>query len=104
MISNDEMDIKDKEITFRNRFLCRSCKKLYISKESLDNHIILCYESRLEKIKEEHKKDLEKIKEEHEDKINDVLDYMIKHVDSIEQKHITLNNYLIKQIKTLSSL
>ena len=104
MNGNDDRDIKDKEITFRNRFLCRSCKKLYISKDSLDNHIILCYESRLEKIKEEHKKDLEKINKEYEDIINDILDYMMKHVDSIEKKHITLNNYLIKQIKTLSSL
>ena len=40
--------------SFRNRFLCRSCKKNLISKEALDNHIINCYETRIEKIKEKY--------------------------------------------------
>ena len=98
-------------ITFRNRFLCRSCKKLLISKESLDTHIILCYESRLEKMKEneermqlENKQYIEKLKKDYDEKIDDILEYMSKHIELIEKKHIDLNNYLINQIKTLSSL
>jgi len=95
---------KVKEITFRNRFLCRSCKKLFISKDSLDNHIVSCYESRLEKIREEHKKDIEKLTKEYEEKIDEIVDYMSKHINGIENKHIDLNNYLVNQIKTLLSL
>lgn len=86
--------------TFRNRFLCRSCKKLLISKEALDNHIIICYESRLENMRLEHKKEIEMVTKEYEEIIN----FMNKHIESIEDKHIKLNNYLINQIEVLASL
>lgn len=95
---------EDVSITQRNRYLCRSCKKLLISKDALDTHIILCYESRLDKMREDHKKEIEKIKLEYEEKINEIIDYMSKHIDNLEQKHITLNNYLISQIKALTNL
>lgn len=94
----------DNTISFRNRFLCRSCKKLYVNKEALDNHIILCYESRIDKMREEHKQEVSQMKKEYEEKIDEIVDYMTKHIQNIEQKHISLNNYLIGQIKTLSSL
>lgn len=91
-------------ITFRNRFLCRSCKKLLISKEALDNHIILCYESRLESMREKNKQDTENLKKEYEERIDEIIEYMSKHIEYIEKKHIDLNNYLINQIKILSTL
>jgi hypothetical protein len=97
----DVKDVKDiKDIVFRNRFLCRNCKKLLISKEALDTHIIICYESKIEKMKEDHKQEIEKIKEEYEKEIEQIIRYS----DSIEQKHISLNNYLISQINKLASL
>lgn len=92
------------EITFRNRFLCKSCKKMMITKEALDTHIIICYESRLEKQREESKIEIEKIKKEYEEKIDEIMDYMSNHINNIEHKHISLNNYLLEQIKKLSSL
>lgn len=95
---------ENKEIIFRNRFLCRSCKKLLISKEALDTHIIICYESKIEKMKEENKQEIEKIKEEYEKKIDDIIEFMSNHTDSIEKKYISLTNYLISQINKLASL
>ena len=35
--------------SFRNRFLCRACKKTLVSKYALDNHIVRCYEERIDK-------------------------------------------------------
>lgn len=96
---NDEVSLIQ-----RNKYLCRSCKKLLISKEALDSHIILCYESRLDKLREDNKKEIEKIKLEYDKKIDEIVDYMSKHIECIEKKHITLNSYLIKQIQTLSNL
>jgi len=92
------------EKNYRNRFLCRNCKKMLISKEALDNHIISCYESKIEKIITSHKKEKEELIKDYEQKIEKISDYMIKHVDIIEQKHVTLNNYLLDQIKKLSKL
>lgn len=34
--------------SFRNRFLCRGCRKTLVSKQALDNHIVRCYEERIE--------------------------------------------------------
>jgi hypothetical protein len=93
------MSIEEKE-TFRNRFLCKSCKKLLISKESLDTHIIICYESKIDKLKEDQKKEIEKLKEEYDE----YTAFMIKHIENVENKYISLNNYLISQINKLSSL
>jgi len=98
------MSIEGDNITFRNRFLCRSCKKLFISKEALDSHIILCYESRLESMREKNKQDIENIKKDYEERIDSIVDYMSNHIEIIERKHIELNNYLINQIKALASL
>ena len=42
--------------SFRNRFLCRSCKKTLVSKQALDNHIIRCYEEKLDKYEDIIKK------------------------------------------------
>lgn len=89
---------------YKNRYLCRSCKKLLISKEALDIHIISCYESKIEKLIESHKKEKEDLIKEYEEKINDITDYMIKHVDKVEQKHINLNNHLLTQLKNMSNL
>ena len=97
-ILNDEVSL-----IHRNKYLCRSCKKLLISKESLDTHIIICYESRLDKLREDHKKEIETIKSDYDHKIDEIIEYMSKHIDVVEKKHITLNNYLISQIKTLSN-
>jgi len=94
----------DLSVTFRNRFLCKSCKKLLFTKESLDNHIIICYESRLEKQREEHKSEIDKLKKDYEEKIDEIMTYMASHINSIEQKHINLSNYLLDQIKKLSYL
>jgi gas vesicle protein len=113
-------------VSFRNRFLCKSCKKLLITKEALDNHIIICYESRLEKqrdeyktefdkikkdyeetiekINKEHEEKIDKIKKDYEEKIDEIVEYMTNHINTIEHKHISLNNYLIEQVKKLSSL
>ena len=102
MLSLDERS-KD-ENNYRNRFLCRSCKKMLISKESLDNHIISCYESKIERIIDTHKKEKEDLIKDYEKKIEDIMDYMIKHIDNIEQKHINLNNHLLSQLKKMTKL
>lgn len=98
-IGNDEVSLIQ-----RNKYLCRSCKKLLISKESLDTHIIICYESRIDKLREDYKKEIEKIKLDYDQKIDEIVEFMTNHINTVEQKHITLNNYLISQIKTLSNL
>jgi DNA-directed RNA polymerase subunit M/transcription elongation factor TFIIS len=92
------------ENNYRNRFLCKSCKKMLITKEALDNHIINCYECKIEKIIESHKKEKEKLINEYEQKIEEITDYMLKHVDAIEKKHINLNNELLCQLKKMAKL
>jgi hypothetical protein len=92
------------ENNYRNRFLCRSCKKTLISKEALDNHIISCYESKIEKILECHKKEKEELIKDYDQKIDDIMDYMLKHIDNIESKHISLNNSLVNQLKKMAKL
>lgn len=93
-----------KESDYRNRFLCKSCKKMLISKEALDNHIISCYESRIDKMRDDHLQEIKKIKDDYECKIEEITEYMLNHVNVIEEKHSKLNSYLIEQIKKLSSL
>jgi DNA-directed RNA polymerase subunit M/transcription elongation factor TFIIS len=99
-MSNSYLD----ENNYRNRFLCKNCKKMLISKEALDNHIINCYESKIEKILEANKKEKEKIIRDYEQKIEEITDYMLKHIDIIEQKHINLNNHLLSQLKKMVKL
>jgi hypothetical protein len=94
----------NKENDYRNRFLCKSCKKMLISKEALDNHIVSCYESRIDKMRDEHLEEIKKIKNDYESKIEELTEYMLNHVNLIEENHIKLNSYLIEQIKKLSSL
>jgi DNA-directed RNA polymerase subunit M/transcription elongation factor TFIIS len=99
------MSIKEiKEHDFRNRFLCKSCKKMLISKEALDNHITSCYENKIEKMKDEHSQEIQKIKDEYENKIDDITEYMTNYINTIEEKHTKLNNYLISQIQKLASI
>jgi hypothetical protein len=92
------------ENNYRNRFLCKSCKKLLISKEALDSHIISCYESKIERITETSKREKEDIIRDYEQKIDEIVDYMTKHLNKIEQKHINLNNHLLSQLKKMEKL
>ena len=98
------MQTQIEENNYRNRFLCRNCKKTLISKEALDNHIIGCYESKIEKILDLHKNEKEELIKQYEEKIDDTIEYFIKHVDIIEKKHLSINNYLLGQIKKLAKL
>ena len=77
---------------------------MLISKEALDNHIVSCYESRIDKMRDEHLEEIKKIKNDYESKIEELTEYMLNHVNLIEENHIKLNSYLIEQIKKLSSL
>jgi hypothetical protein len=77
---------------------------MLISKEALDNHIISCYETKLEKLRDDHSQEIKKIKDEYELKIEEITEYMLNHVNFIEEKHIKLNGYLIDQIKKMASL
>lgn len=83
---------------FRNRFLCKSCKKNLISKESLDNHIINCYETKIEKIKEKYISQIENLEKEYNENCDKMNDFFINHLNSIENKYINLINYLNNQI------
>lgn len=83
---------------FRNRFLCRSCKKNLISKESLDNHIINCYETRIEKIKEKYNEQIELINKKYNENYDILEEKFIKHIDYIENKYTELLNYLYNQL------
>jgi hypothetical protein len=92
------------ENNYRNRFLCRNCKKTLISKESLDNHIINCYESKIEKILECNNKEKEELVKQYEEKIDDIMNYVVKHIDKIEKKHLNINNHLLEQLKKMAKL
>ena len=94
----------DIDNNYRNRFLCKNCKKMLVSKESLDNHIINCFEAKIEKLTENHKKEIDDIKLTYEKKLDDLVDYMTKHSNSIENKYISLNSYLVEQLKKMASL
>lgn len=89
------MDEKD---NFRNRFLCKSCKKNLVSKEALDNHIINCYETRIEKLKEKYNEQIELLDKKYNENCDILEEKYINYLDSIENKYINLINYLYKQL------
>ncbi len=96
--------ISDTDNNYRNRFLCKNCKKMLISKESLDNHIISCFESKIERILENHKKEIEDLKKNYDKKIEELFDYMLDHINKIEKKHTDVNSYLLTQLTKMASL
>lgn len=88
----------EKENDFRNRFLCKSCKKNLVSKESLDNHIINCYETKIQKIKENYIQQIESLEKEYNENCDNIMDFFTNQLNSIENRYIDLINYLNKQI------
>jgi len=79
---------------YRNRFLCKSCKKNLISKEALDNHIINCYETKIEKYKQQ----IENLEKEYNENCDKMNDFFINHLNSVEKKYIDLINHLSEQM------
>lgn len=88
------MSLETDNFSFRCRFLCKSCKKSLISKEALDNHIINCYETRIEKLKENYIEQINIISKEYDEKYDKLIENFENYMDLIENRYINIINNL----------
>lgn len=95
------------DIKFELKFNCASCKKFFSRKSNLTRHQMKCINYKLDHQKDEHKKELKLNSERYEHKIslleseirrlNDVMDYMEKHLTQQQRIAYLERKYLKKQ-------